>query len=94
MLKKALIFTILVMSMIFTFSLTLGADEFTDNKCFDEWTWCNGGTEDEQAYWWEAGWCAAAIDAGFITGSVEDCTSSPDDTYTPFSGVGLCIGNR
>lgn len=63
----------------FLFSPTL-ADDFDGNKCFGEWDWCNDGTSDENAYWWEAGWCAAAIDASVIDGSVTECTSSPDDS--------------
>lgn len=81
---KSIILLILVVSAFAILAVmpALGAD-FEDNKCFDEWTWCNDGTEDENAYWWEAGWCAAAIEAGYITGTIEDCTSSPDDDYIP-----------
>lgn len=63
----------------FVFSPTM-ADDFEGNKCFDEWSWCNDGTSDENAYWWEAGWCTAAIEASVLEGSVSDCTSSPDDS--------------
>jgi hypothetical protein len=63
----------------FVFSPTMAVD-FEGNKCFDEWDWCNDGTSDENAYWWDAGWCAAAIEASVLEGSVSDCTSSPDDS--------------
>lgn len=59
------------------------AETFTGNKCYDEWDWCNDGTEDEQAYWWNAGWCTAAIEIGLVGGAVGDCTSSPWDNVTP-----------
>lgn len=79
MVKKLLVMSVILAGFMITL-VTIGED-FTDNKCFDEWTWCNDSTPDENAYWWEAGWCAAAIEAGVIGGSVPDCTSTPDDDY-------------
>ena len=79
--KYLTILTILMSLLISVAVLPTLAEEFTGNKCFDDWNWCNNGTEDEQAYWWEAGWCAAAIEAGVEGGTVEDCTSTPDDDY-------------
>lgn len=56
------------------------ADDFQGNKCYDDWDWCNDSTEFENAYWWEAGWCADAIEAEVIRGTVDECTGTPDDT--------------
>ncbi|GEM_PF-3756844 len=75
--RYTLLIVILVSLSLFTAPI-FTQDDFTDNKCYTEWD-CGDGTTDVSRYWWEAGWCAAAIEAEFISGTVAECTGSPDD---------------
>jgi hypothetical protein len=64
---------------------TVAVTGFTGNKCFGEWDWCNDDPNERvRAYWWEAGWCAAAIEAGALKEkTIAECTSTPDDDPVP-----------
>jgi len=74
--KLFVLVTVVVGLLLALIALPIGAQE--DNKCFDEWD-CGDGSTAESQYLWEAGWCAAQIEAGVTGGTVEQCTSSPDD---------------
>jgi hypothetical protein len=82
MFKKYLtLVTMLVVLLVVVIIAPTFAEDFTGNKCFDEWDWCGDGSTDESYYWWNAGWCTAAIEAGAIGGTVKSCTVSLDDNY-------------
>ncbi len=49
-----------------------GADS-EPNKCYSEWDFCSAGTEAENAYHWQLGWCVAAVERGAIEVSVSAC---------------------
>lgn len=77
--KTFTLFLSVFIALLFSIALVpTFAAEFTDNKCYEEWD-CGDGSTDESLYWWEAGWCAAAIESGIVNTSIADCTSSPDD---------------
>lgn len=76
--KKVLILVAVIASLLIAIAVvpTL-ADDFEGNKCYEDWDWCNERSEDEQAYWWKAGWCIAAFEAQVIDElSLKKCLSS------------------
>jgi len=63
------------------------------NKCYTEWDFCNSGSEAENAYHWQLGWCAAAVERGAMLGELGHCMRGeapptraaplPDETTEP-----------
>ncbi len=49
-----------------------GADS-EPNKCYSDWDFCNSGSEAENAYHWQLGWCVAAVESGAVSVSVSAC---------------------
>ena len=54
------------------------------NRCFNEWDWCNdpdpGFRHKKELwidYWWERGWCEAAVERGFIEIPISECVAKP-----------------
>ncbi len=63
-------------------SLIQAQSEEAPNKCSTDWDFCNSGTEEENAYYWQLGWCAAAIESGAVEASPSACMSQPEGTVT------------
>jgi|GEM_PF-4370793 len=78
--KKVFLITIILGGILSVLAIAPAfSQDFEGNKCYDEWDWCGDGTTDVSNYWWEAGWCAAALEAKVISGTIASCTSTTDD---------------
>ncbi len=58
-----------------------GADS-EPNKCYSEWDFCSAGSEAENAYHWQLGWCVAAAERGAISVSVSACMGQEEGTVS------------
>lgn len=86
--KKLLIFTLLLGLLALIPLGTASASEYThcymvgdtcliiSNVCFLDEVDCGDGSTWESQYAWKAGWCKAAIYAGVIIGTVDECMDS------------------
>ena len=80
-LSRSMVTVLLFLACVALVSL-IQAQEDVPNKCNTDWDFCNSGTEEENAYHWHLGWCAAAIEAGFVTVSPSACMNQPEGTVT------------
>jgi hypothetical protein len=77
--KLFVVLMAIVLSSMSVMSVAAQDADGVVNKCETEWTWCNGGTDDENAYWWHMGWLAQAYEDGVITESPDEFESRNDD---------------
>ncbi len=81
-LSRSLFTVILFLACAALVSLIQAQSEEAPNKCSTDWDFCNSGTEEENAYYWRLGWCAAAIERGAVEASPSACMNQPEGTVT------------
>jgi len=71
-----------------------GGGDSDPNKCYSEWDFCNAGTEAENAYHWQLGWCVAAVESGAVSVSVSACMGREEGTVSyPRSSSSSVVGS-
>ncbi len=81
-LSRSMVTVLLFLACAALVSLIQAQSEEAPNKCDTDWDFCNSGTEEENAYYWRLGWCAAAIEMGLVDVSPSACMNQPEGTVT------------
>ncbi len=84
--------TVLLFSACVALISLIQAQDDVPNKCETDWDFCNSGTEEENAYYWQLGWCASMIEIGFVEVSPSACMNQPEGTVTFPPSTTIMVG--
>jgi len=81
-LSRLFVTVILFLACVVLVLLAQAQGEAEPNKCHTDWDFCNSGSEAENAYHWQLGWCVAAVERGAVSASVSACMGQEEGTVS------------